>query len=134
MKSILSVLLLFAALYLTMAHPPLAASKETSLSEARDAIDANLRSPEGKTFDDRMGKEFVERHMTALRLCKASAGGDMTNFWMLLKLDKDGSVKEVLLHPTTKLGFCARDTYLKDKFLAPPRSDYWVGIYLQLSH
>ena len=90
MKSILSVLLLLAALYLTIAHPPLAASKETSLSEARDAIDANLRTPEGKTFDDRMGKEFVEKHMAALRLCKASAGGDMTNFWMLLKLDRTG--------------------------------------------
>lgn len=134
MKSISSIALLFASLYLTMAHPPPAAGNETSLSQAQAAIDASLGTAEGKAFDDLMGKEFVDKHMGTLRQCKASARGDMTNFWMLVKLDRDGSVKELLLHPTTKLGTCARDAYLKDKFLAPPRPDYWVGIYLQLSH
>ena len=58
----------------------------------------------------------------------------MTNFWILFKLDKDGAVEEILLHPETKLGTCARDAYLKDKLLPPPHPDYWFGVYLQLSH
>ena len=110
------------------------AADKTSLLEARSAIEANLKTQEGKSFDERMGKEFIAKHMDPLRNCKAPSGNDMTNFWLLLKLDKDGAVEEVLLHPETKLATCARPAYLKDKILAPPHPDYWVGIYLQLSH
>jgi hypothetical protein len=110
------------------------ANAGTSLSDAQAAIEANLRTTEGKTFDERMGKEFGEKHLAPLRGCKSSAGNDMTSFWILLKLEKDGSVEELLLHPATKLGLCARDAYLKDKFPPPPRPEYWVGVYLQLSH
>ena len=111
-----------------------AGGKATSLAEAQTSIEANLRTSEGKAFDERLGKEFVEKHLLPLRQCKASAGNDLASFWILLKLDKDGGVEELLLHPETKLGACARDTYLKDKFLPPPRPDYWVGVYLKISH
>jgi hypothetical protein len=111
-----------------------AAPAATSLSDAQSAIESNLRTPEGKAFDDRMGQEFIARHTGPLHQCKASAGNDLTSFWILLKLDKDGAVEELLLYPTTKLGACARDVYMKDKFLPPPRPDYWVGVYLKLSH
>jgi hypothetical protein len=111
-----------------------AADKGTSLANAQAAIEANMRTAEGKAFDERMGNEFVQKHFAPLRQCKASAGNDLGSFWILLKLDKDGSVEEVLLHPSTKLGVCAREMYLKDKFLTPPRADYWVGVYLNLSH
>jgi hypothetical protein len=111
-----------------------AADKATSLADAQAAIEANLHTAEGKAFDERMGNEFVQKHFAPLRQCKPSAGNDLGSFWILLKLDKDGGVEEVLLHPSTKLGVCAREMYLKDKFLTPPRADYWVGVYLNLSH
>jgi hypothetical protein len=98
--------------------------KPTSLSAAQSAVDANLKTPEGKAFDQRMGTEFVQNHLAPLRQCKQSAGDDLTSFWMLLKLDKDGSVKELLLYPSTKLGSCARDSLLKGKFIPPPKPDY----------
>src|SRR5262252_8534768 len=62
------------------------------------------------------------------------AGNDLENFWILLKLDKEGAVKEVLLHPTTKTGTCARETLLKSTFSAPPRAAYWVSVYMKLTH
>ncbi|SRR5579871_4490891 len=107
--------------------------KATSLSAARAAIDANLATAEGKAFDERVGKEFVDKHMAPLRQCKTTAGNDLRSFWILLKLDQNGAVQELLLYPETKLGTCARDAYLKDKFLPPPKPAYWVGIYLKLS-
>jgi hypothetical protein len=110
------------------------ANARTSLADAQSAIETNLKSPEGKKFDELVGREFVQSHTTALRQCRASSGGDNTNFWLLLKLDRIGSVQEVLLHPETKLGLCARDAYLNEKFPEPPHPDYWVGVYLQLSH
>jgi hypothetical protein len=53
---------------------------------------------------------------------------------MLMKLDRDGAVKELLLHPTTKLGTCARETLLKSTFSPPPRPMYWVSVYMKLTH
>ena len=112
----------------------LADDKPTSLSYARAAIEANMRTPQGKAFDERLGNEFVAKHLGPLRQCKQTAGDDLRSFWILMKLDQDGSVKEVLFYPETKLGSCARPDLLKDKFPAPPRPAYWVSVYLKLSH
>ena len=108
--------------------------KPTSLSDAQAAIESNLRTPEGKAYDEQLGKEFMEKHLATMRQCKQSAGNDLESFWILLKLDKDGAVKEVLLHPTTKLGTCARETLLKNTFSPPPKAAYWVSVYMKLTH
>jgi hypothetical protein len=111
-----------------------AANKSTSLADARSAVEANLLTPEGKAFDEKLGTEFVQKHLAAVRQCRQTIGGSLEDFWILLKLEKDGEVGEVLLYPTTKLGTCARETLLKDKFLSPPRADYWVSIFMKLAH
>lgn len=111
-----------------------AASKSISLADARSAVEANLLTPEGKAFDEKLGTEFVQKHLAAVRQCRQTIGGSLEDFWILLKLEKDGEVGEVLLYPTTKLGTCARETLLKDKFLSPPRADYWVSIFMKLAH
>jgi len=108
--------------------------KPASLAEARAAVEANLRTSEGQAYDEQMGKEFQQQYLAALRECKKSSGGDLTSFWILMKLDMAGAVKEVLLTPTTKLGSCAREALLKGTFSAPPKPGYWVSTYLQLSH
>ena len=105
--------------------------KPTSLADARDAVETNLRTPEGKAYDEQLGKEFQEKHISTLRDCKKSTG-DLSNFWILLRLEKSGAVKEVLLSPTTKFGSCTREVLLKASFAPPPKPDYWVSIYLQL--
>jgi hypothetical protein len=108
--------------------------KPTSLADAQAAVEANLKTPEGKAYDERLGKEFMERHLATMKQCRESAGKDLESFWILMKMDKDGSVKEVLLHPTTKMGTCARETLLKGVFSPPPKPAYWVGVYMRLSH
>jgi len=113
-------------------QPLVAEDKPTSLSDARSAVEANLRAPEGKAFDEKLGAEFVANHLGPFHQCKQSAGDDLRSFWMLIKLDKDGMAKEVLLYPETKMGTCARPALLKDKFSAPPRSAYWVSVYMKL--
>ena len=131
MREICVVALLLLAIG---AQPVLADDKPTSLSDARAAVEANLRTPEGKAYDEQLGTEFVAKHLGPFRQCKQTAGDDLRSFWILLKLDKDGGVKEVLLYPETKLGTCAREALLKDRFPAPPRSAYWVSVYMKLSH
>lgn len=111
----------------------LAQEKPTSLSDARSAVETNLRTPGGKAYDQQLGKEFPQKYLSTMRECKKSAGEDLASFWILIKLDKDGTVKEVLLHPTTKLALCARNALLKGNFFPPPAPAYWVSIYTQIS-
>jgi hypothetical protein len=110
-----------------------AEDKPTSLSDARAAVETNLRTPEGKAYDEQLGTEFVQKHLGPMRQCKQSAADDLRSFWILIKLDKDGTVKEVLLYPTTKVGTCARESLLKDKFSSPPRPAYWVSVYMKMA-
>jgi hypothetical protein len=98
-------------------------------------VEANIATPAGKAYDAQFGTEFAQKRLGPVKQCKQSAGGDLTSFWMLFKLDKDGGVREMLLYPETKLGTCARELLLKDKFATvPPRDGYWVGVYMKLSH
>lgn len=119
---------------LLLAAATFADDKPTSLPDARRAVEANLKTPEGKAYDQKLGKEFVDKHWSTVKQCRQSAGGDLESFWILLKLDKDGTVNEVLLHPATKMGECARETLLKSSFSPPPRAAYWVSVYLKLTH
>jgi len=113
---------------------PLSPADETptNIDDARTQVEANLRTPEGKAYDARLGAEFTQKHSDTARLCKKSADDDTENFWMLLKLGANGKVTEVLLYPTTKLGACARETLLRDSFSPPPRPAYWVGVYMKI--
>jgi hypothetical protein len=96
--------LIWIQLSLIWIQPAVAQNKPTSLSDAQAAVEANLRTPEGKAYDEKLGTEFVQSHLGAIRQCKQSAGDDLRNLWILLKLEKDGIVKEVLLYPATKVG------------------------------
>jgi len=124
----------FAGVILCLMARVGADDKPTSLLDAQAAVESNLRTSEGKAFDEQLGKEFMEKHLATMRQCKQTAGNDLESFWILLKLDKDGAVKEVLLHPTTKMGTCAREALLKSRFSAPPRAAYWVSVYMKLTH
>src|SRR5690348_6416342 len=112
----------------------LANDNPTSLADARAAVDANLKTPAGKGYDEQLGKEFMAKQLSTMKRCKQSAGKDLESFWILMKLDKDGSVKEVLLHPTTKMGTCAREELLRSAFSPPPKPAYWVSVFMKLSH
>jgi hypothetical protein len=126
--------ILLALLSLIGTALAVADDKPTSISDARAAIEANMRTAEGKAYDEQMGEDFMQKYLDNLRQCKRTAGGSQESFWILLKLDKDGSVKQVLLSPVTKAGSCDRDALSKAKLLPPPHGDYWVGIYLNSGH
>ena len=131
MKTICTVTL---GLALIGAAAVVADDKPTSLTDARAAVEANLKTPEGKAYDEQVGKEFLDKQLATMKQCKQSAGNDLESFWILMKLDKDGAVKEVLLHPATKLGACARETLLKSAFSPPPKPAYWVSVYMKITH
>lgn len=108
--------------------------KPTTLANARAAIEANMQTPQGKAYDEKFGAEVMDRYIGGMRQCQRSAGGNSESFWLLVKLQPDGSAREVLLAPATKVGNCDREILLKGKFSPPPHGDYWQGMYLKMSH
>jgi len=130
-----SAILAFTAgtLFVVAAGTVGAQDKPTCIRDARAAVEANMSTAAGKTYDEQFGTEFGQKHLGPLKQCKQRDGSDLTSFWMLFKLDKDGSVREMLLYPETKLGLCARESLVKDRFATvPPRADYWVSVYMKL--
>jgi len=130
MRRVLLVVLLSLRMTLPLA---VADDKPTTLSDARAAVEANVRTSEGKSFDEQFGTDFVGKHMTPLRQCKQTAGDDLRSFWILVKLNKDGTARELLFYPETRLGTCARNALLKEKFVSPPHNEYWVSVYLKVA-
>ena len=128
MKKAVLVALLFSWLALG------AEEKATSLSDAHAAVEANMKTQQGKAYDEKFGNEVMQRYLAGMRQCLKNGGGDAKSFWMLFKLKQDGSVGEILLAPATPAGSCDRDLLLKSKFSPPPRDDYWQGMYLNTGH
>jgi hypothetical protein len=112
----------------------LAENKPTTVSDARAAVEAKVRTSAGKAFDEKFGTDFGANHLGPLHQCKQSTDGDMRSFWILMKLDQDGRARELLLYPETKLGACAREALLRDKFVVPPRPEYWVSVSMKLAN
>ncbi len=110
------------------------AADKKQLAAALAAVDANLATPDGKQYDDLIGKEFPERYLSSVKQCKQSlpAGTAIDPFDMFLKLSAEGKVQEVLVYPETQFAGCIRTALLAGKFSSPPRGDYWINIHLQL--
>ena len=109
------------------------AADKKQFSDAISAVEANLKTPEGKRYDEQFGKELVPKFGPALKECKQStSSGSKSTFDIFLKLTADGAVSEGLVHPETPFAVCARAALLKGKFSPPPRGEYWVNIHLEL--
>ena len=56
-----------------------------------------------------------------------TGGNDGSN--RLVRVEKDGAVREVLLYATTKVGKRLCETMLKDTLLPPPTPAHWVDVF-----
>jgi len=112
------------------------AADKKQFSDAIAAVDANLKTPAGKQYDERIGKEFSGTYMSSLKQCKQSlpAGATIDSFDMFLKLNAEGKVLEGLVHPETQFSVCVRTALLAGRFSNPPHGDYWINIYMDLRH
>jgi hypothetical protein len=108
--------------------------KPTSLSAAAAAVEANMKTPEGKAYDAQIGRDLTRKYPPVMKACKEKAEGDTRSFDILVCVDNGGAVKEVLLYPATKISQCLRDAILKDTFSPPPKPAYWVDIHMDMKH
>src|SRR5262249_35150656 len=123
------VILATAALLAVVLH---AEDKPTPIATAAAAVEANMKTRVGQAYDEQIGKDFSKKYPSIMKACAEKAGGDTRSFDMLIRVEKDGAIKEVLLHPATKISQCLRESLLKDSFTPPPKPAYWVNIHMEL--
>ncbi len=128
-KLIVPVLLLGAFAVIASAE-----EKPTSSRRLAAAVEANMKTPEGKAYDAQFSKELMDKYLPMMKDCKAKAGSDLRDFDILVRVEKDGSVKEVLLYRPTKMSECMRGPLLKAVFSPPPKPAHWVDIHMVLKH
>ena len=130
-----SILFAFLIAFVFLASLCPAADKK-QFSDAIAAVDANLKTPAGKQYDECIGKEFSDKYMSTLKQCKQSlpAGTTIDSFDMFLKLNAEGKVLEGLVHPEMQFSVCVRTALLAGKFSNPPHGDYWINIRMDLEH
>jgi hypothetical protein len=120
------------ALLLTTHETVSADDKPTPITGAAAAVEANMKTPEGKKYDDQIGTELGNRYSPVMKACKEKAEGDFRSFDVLVSVNSGGTVKEVLLYPPTKISQCLREAVLKDKFPPPPKPSHWVNIHMDI--
>jgi hypothetical protein len=63
-----------------VARQILAQDKPTSLADARAAVEAKLKTPAGKAYDQQFGKEFMDKQLPAMTRCKRSQAKTLRAF------------------------------------------------------
>ena len=77
-------------------------------------------------YDDsplrRMIKQAREKFAPAIQQCVQAAAGDMTNFTLVLSVQKEGIVDSVMSDPQTAVGTCLTKLKRRDAIASPLRS------------
>jgi len=106
--------------------------KPTPVAVAAAAVEANMKTPDGKAYDAQFGRELAKKYPPVMKACKDKAEGDTRSFDVLVRVEKNGAVKEVLLYPATRISQCLREAILKDTFSPPPKPVHWVDIHVDV--
>lgn len=101
----------------------------TRIDEAFDAANANLETPQGKAYDDKIGGLLGRPEFRQLvRSCVDQVRGQAPTFSVLLQLDASGKPIESEIWPILPVSQCARDSMLSIGFPAPPKPAFWIQI------
>jgi hypothetical protein len=115
-------------LFVALSNSLLAVDKQ-ALTAANAAVEANLKTPEGKKYEQQLGTELPTKYVPALRQCKQSVGNS-SGFDMFLKLNADGKVQQALIYPENAFTTCARNGASNLQLSAPPHGDYWINVHM----
>src|SRR5579872_2285778 len=106
----------FATAIVVLAFVCSAADKK-QLTAALAAVEINLKTSEGKSYDEMIGKEFPAKYLASIKECKRSNPSSSTDpFDLFLKLDTEGRTAEALVYPETPMSLCSRKALAASQF------------------
>lgn len=100
---------------------------------AETAASANASTPDGKAYEDKVGKAFGRDQSASVQQCaKSSRRVALLDFDLFLRVNTDGVVEDVLVRPASTLSTCVQGKLAKWRVPTPARPDYWVNVAVKL--
>jgi hypothetical protein len=97
--------------------------------EAYKAVNANMQTPEGRSYDGVIAREFSTRYARMVKECATGANGP-TPTLLVLQVAKSGAIQQMMVVPDNASDACLRPKLEKAAFSPPPRGEYWVRVAL----
>jgi Domain of unknown function (DUF4034) len=97
--------------------------------EAYKAVNANMQTPEGRSYDGVIAREFSTRYARVVKEC-ATGGSGPTPTLLVLQVAKSGAIQQLMVVPDNASDACLRPKLEKAAFSPPPKGEYWVRVAL----
>ena len=122
-------LLLALLLLLGSGTLPADEAKKTSPTVAREAAEANAKTPAGRRYQPALEASLDKWLRRSIERCgKGVSPEDAVSFDAFVRIDEDGSAQEVFFAPETAVGRCAERDFRDAKYPHPPQTDWWVKV------
>ena len=123
-------LVLAAAL---LAAPAFSDEAKTSPTVAREAAEANQKTPAGRRYDSALASSLDAWLARAIERCgKGVAPEDAVSFEVFVRISDAGGAEEVVVSPETAVSRCAGREFLDAKYPHPPQEGWWVRVPIAL--
>ena len=103
----------------------------TSIDRAFDEAIANLATPLGKAYDDKIGEFLGPKFQPLVRACVDKMQGEVPAFSILLRLSASGRPFESEVWPILPESQCVRDSMLSIGFPPPPKPAFWIHVEIR---
>ncbi len=102
------------------------------INNAMKAADDNLQTPDGRKFDEQVGKTFASNYSSTVDECLKSSGDfSLVPFDMVLQVGGNGTVEQIVVSKMSRTSSCVVAKVGSGLFPPPPKPDYWVKISLE---
>lgn len=109
------------------------AAAEDPVAAAESAAQATAATPEGKKYEEAVGKAFGRDHGKSIQACAREVKrADLSDFHVFVRVSAVGQVDEALVKPSTNLAECLQGKLKNWKIAAPPQANSWVGVHVKL--
>lgn len=108
------------------------AERKSALNRISSAVEASLKTPQGKAYDMTIGKEFGQGFASVMGDCVKRAGDDLQDFTLYLQIGANGKVGAVVPIPATIVNACLAPKLYATTFSVPPEPAYWVRITMTI--
>jgi len=110
-----------------------AAGPDADFAAALGEAEANVKTPEGKRYDETFGSSFAQKERPVLVKCTKGLGeSDLAGFDLVARVSDTGKLETVLVHPPTKVAECLRKGMATHGYPGPPRAHYWVHVQMTI--
>jgi len=107
--------------------------KLTDFADAMKAANDNLKTTEGKLYDDAVGRRAGKWLVQEISHCIAGLdSADLRPFTVVIRVGISGKAEEVLCEPMTKVASCLESGFSAAFYPKPPGGSWWVKIDLTI--